>query len=40
MKPNQTITISILKPIKTGIEEKEFVNLLEKEIYYELGLSN
>ena len=40
MKSNQTITISILKPINTGIEEKEFVNLLEKEIYYELGLSN
>ena len=40
MKPNQTITISILKPINTGIEEKEFVNLLEKEIYYELGLAN
>ena len=40
MIPNQTITISILKPINTGIEEKEFVKLLQKEIYSELGLAN
>tara|TARA_B100000575_G_scaffold174252_1_gene139673 strand:+ start:314 stop:1012 length:699 start_codon:yes stop_codon:yes gene_type:complete len=40
MIPNKTITVSILKPIKTGIEEKEFLNLLQKEIYSELGLSN
>ena len=36
----KSITISILKPINTGIEEKEFVSLLEKEIYFELGLAN
>jgi len=40
MMPNKTITISILKPINTGIEETEFVNLLQKEIYSELGLAN
>ena len=38
--PNKTITISILKPINTGIEETEFVKLLQKEIYSELGLAN
>ena len=38
--PNKTITISILKPINTGIEETEFVKLLQKEIYSELGLVN
>ena len=40
MMPNKTITISILKPINTGIEETEFVKLLQKEIYSELGLSD
>ena len=38
--PNKTITISILKPINTGIEEIEFVKLLQKEIYSELSLTN
>ena len=37
---NKTITVSILKPINTGIEETEFVKLLQKEIYSELGLAN
>ncbi len=40
MIPNKTITVSILKPINTGIEEKEFLNLLQKKIYYELGLTS
>ena len=40
MTPNKTITVSILKPINTGIEEKEFLSLLEKKIYTELGLSS
>ena len=40
MTPNKTITISILKPINTGIEETEFVKLLQKEIYSELGIAN
>ena len=35
LKPNQTITVSILKPIDTGMNEKEFISLLEKEIYRE-----
>ena len=39
MIPNKTITISILKPINTGIEETEFLKLLQKEIYSELGLA-
>ena len=38
--PNKTITISILKPINTGIDETEFLSLLEKKIYSELGLNN
>ena len=35
--PNKTIKISILKPIENGMNEKEFVNLLEKMIYSELN---
>ncbi len=35
LKPNQTITVSILKPIDTGMNEKDFISLLEKEIYRE-----
>ena len=38
--PNKTITISILKPINTGIGETEFIKLLQREIYSELGLAN
>tara|TARA_Y100001935_G_scaffold238281_1_gene224497 strand:- start:290 stop:988 length:699 start_codon:yes stop_codon:yes gene_type:complete len=37
--PNKTITVSILKPINTGFDETQFINLLEKEIYSELGLN-
>ncbi len=40
MQPNKTITVSILKSIDIGIDEKEFLNLLEKKIYSELGLYN
>ena len=40
MVPNKTITVSILKPINAGIEETKFINLLQKEIYSELGLAN
>ena len=35
LKLNQTITVSILKPIDTGMNEKDFISLLEKEIYRE-----
>ena len=38
--PNKTIRISILKPIENGMDEKEFVNLLEKKIYSELDRVN
>ena len=35
LKLNQTITVSILKPIDTGMNEKDFISLLEKVIYRE-----
>ncbi len=37
---NKTITISILKPIQTGIIKEEFLEILEKSIYSELNLLN
>ena len=39
IKANKTMVISILKPIDSGMNEKEFISLLEKEIYSELGFS-
>ena len=30
---NKNITISILKPIKPGLQDKEFLNLLENKMY-------
>ena len=39
-KPNKEITISILKPIKSGLKKDEFLNLLEVNIYSELDLIN
>ena len=38
--PNKTITISILPPVKTGMEAVEFTSFIEKEIYNELVLIN
>ena len=35
---NKTITISILKPISSGLSKEEFIKLLEKIIYSELDL--
>ena len=35
LKPNKTIIVSILKPIDVGMHEKDFISLLEKEIYRE-----
>jgi 1-acyl-sn-glycerol-3-phosphate acyltransferase len=35
---NKTITISILKPIQSGLAKKEFLNILENKIYSELDL--
>ena len=37
---NKTITISILKPISSGLSKEEFVKLLEKNIYSDLDLLN
>ena len=39
-KSYKIITISILKPIKAGIEKDEFNKILEKSIYSELDLLN
>ena len=39
MIPNKTITVSILKPIYAGMNEKEFIYLLENQIYSELGFT-
>ena len=39
-KPNQEITISILKPIMPGLDKNNFLKKLEEEIYLELDLIN
>ena len=33
---NKTITITILKAIEPGLNAIEFINLIEKQIYFEL----
>ena len=38
--PDKTITISILKPITTGLSKEEFVKTLKSDIYSELNLLN
>ena len=40
LSTNKTITISILKPIKAGLNKDEFLNLLENNIYSELDKIN
>ena len=40
LKNFKTITISILPPVKPGMEAIEFTSFIEKEIYNELGLIN
>ena len=37
---NKTITISILKPIPSGLSKENFIQMLEKNIYSELDLIN
>jgi len=37
---HKTITISILKPIKSGLKKEEFLKILENNIYTELNLLN
>ncbi|MDA8937242.1 1-acyl-sn-glycerol-3-phosphate acyltransferase [Candidatus Pelagibacter sp.] len=39
-KTHKTITISILKPITAGLSKKEFIKILEKNIYTELNFLN
>ena len=36
LKPNKTLTISILDPIKPGMNPDEFINILQKNIYEEI----
>ena len=36
LKPNKTLTISILDPISPGMNSDEFLNLLQKSIYEEI----
>jgi len=38
LKSNKSITISILKPINSGIDSNNFINIIEKNIYAELDL--
>ena len=39
-KTNKTITISILKPIPSGLAKENFIQILEKNIYSELDIIN
>tara|TARA_B100000963_G_scaffold310669_1_gene287278 strand:+ start:1067 stop:1768 length:702 start_codon:yes stop_codon:yes gene_type:complete len=39
-KSNKTITISILKPIQSGLSKEKFIQILETNIYSELSLLN
>ena len=36
LKPNKTLTISILDPIRPGMNPDEFINMLQKKIYEEI----
>ena len=40
LRPNLTLTISILKPIKAGMNKQEFLEKLQNEIYTELDNLN
>ena len=37
---NKTITISVLKPISTGLDKEEFLKILKNKIYSELDIIN
>ena len=39
-KSYKTITVSILKPIMSGLSKEEFIKILENDIYEELNLLN
>ena len=36
LKPNKTLTVSILDPISPGMNSDEFINILQKNIYEEI----
>ena len=36
LKPNKTLTVSILDPVSPGMNSDEFINILEKNIYEEI----
>jgi 1-acyl-sn-glycerol-3-phosphate acyltransferase len=40
LKPNLTLTISILKPIEAGMNKEKFLEILQNEIYTELDSLN
>ena len=40
LKPNLNLTISILKPIDSGLNKEEFLKILQEEIYSELDRLN
>ena len=40
LKPNLTLTISILKPIEAGMNKEKFLKILQNEIYTELDSLN
>ena len=40
LKPNLTITISILKPIEAGMDKEKFLEMLQNKIYAELNFLN
>ena len=40
MKPNKNLTISILKPIESGLDKDIFLKKLQDNIYFELDSLN
>ena len=40
MKPNKNLTISILKPIESGLDKDIFLKKLQDNIYFELDILN
>ena len=40
LSSNRTISISILKPINSGLNKNDFLNILESNIYSELDKIN
>ena len=40
LRPNLTLTISILKPIEAGMDKEKFLEMLQNKIYAELDILN